>query len=385
MNVTEFSALVETFYAAAMEPEQWRKVPAQLAGYFGSESAAVQVRESDFSRITLRTTTANYDLTAEREYRAYFHKLDPFANAWNAIGTPGAFVGHELVDPEEFGKSEIYNDYCYRLGIFHTLGAGVNLGADAKLLVGIHRPMERDDFAAADRKCLKLALPHLTRAAQMHMLLGAVDLQRRLAYEMFETLAVAALLVDAAGRVMYANQAAERLLTSGDGLRLSQGRLAALDIKEEKSLLQAVNTAARIAGGDAAPAIDALRVRRIRKSPLSVLVVPFCNHDSVDISSDALAIVFANEPESRYPPATPALTALYRLTPAEARLLEALLQGERIADYAAKVGISTNTANTQLKQLFVKTGTSRQADLVRHVLSDPISYLAGRGARVACR
>jgi DNA-binding CsgD family transcriptional regulator len=73
---------------------------------------------------------------------------------------------------------------------------------------------------------------------------------------------------------------------------------------------------------------------------------------------------------------------LYRFTSAEARLVEALLQGERIADYADRVGISINTANTQLKHVFTKTETNRQADLMRQMFSDPIASMVA-GGRVA--
>lgn len=112
MHVTQFSALVESVYSAALEPTQWRKLPADLAPCFASESMAIQVREGDFNNITLRTTTANYDAAAQRRYVEYFHKLDPFANGWQAIGRPGIFAGHELVDPEKFRNSEMYHDYC---------------------------------------------------------------------------------------------------------------------------------------------------------------------------------------------------------------------------------------------------------------------------------
>jgi DNA-binding CsgD family transcriptional regulator len=91
---------------------------------------------------------------------------------------------------------------------------------------------------------------------------------------------------------------------------------------------------------------------------LSVLVIPFQRDAWAGGSAEASAIVFANDPESRRLPAMTALAKFYRLTPAETRLLEALLQGERIADYADRVGISINTANTQLKQIFVRTETS---------------------------
>jgi DNA-binding CsgD family transcriptional regulator len=62
---------------------------------------------------------------------------------------------------------------------------------------------------------------------------------------------------------------------------------------------------------------------------------------------------------------------LYGLTPAEARLMVALVDGERLDHYADRRQISINTVRTQSKQIFAKTGHGRQADLIREILANP--------------
>jgi DNA-binding CsgD family transcriptional regulator len=62
----------------------------------------------------------------------------------------------------------------------------------------------------------------------------------------------------------------------------------------------------------------------------------------------------------------------YDLTPSEAKLLSALVSGERLGTYAARQGISVTTAKSHLSSLFDKTGERRQADLIRRALADPI-------------
>ena len=355
-----------------------------MAGFFGSESAAIQVRTGDFSRVVWRATTANYDYKARQDYAAYYYKLDPFANAIRGNGTLGIFAGHELVDLDDFRRSEVYNEYCRRIGIFHSVGAGQKLGATTRLMLGIHRPIEREDFDAEHRKSLEIVLPHLSRSVQMSSLLAAANLQQHLACEMFGALTVAVIATDAKGTVIYANHVADRLLAAGDGLTVRQARLTTRNPKHEASLLRAIAAASLIVTGEVTSPNDVLLVRRIHKRPLSVLIAPLDVRTTGGLA-DASAIVFANDPEWRRPPATTALAALYILTRAEARLLEALLQGERIAEYADRVGISTNTANTQLKQIFAKTGTNRQSDLMRQMFSDPIMSLARAGAETTGR
>ena len=46
-----------------------------------------------------------------------------------------------------------------------------------------------------------------------------------------------------------------------------------------------------------------------------------------------------------------------------------LLDGLSIIEAATELGISENTARVQLRSVFTKTGTHRQADLMRLVLT----------------
>ena len=64
-----------------------------------------------------------------------------------------------------------------------------------------------------------------------------------------------------------------------------------------------------------------------------------------------------------------ALFRAYGLTQSEAHLAMNIVAGLSLTDAAARMRVSTQTARTYLKQAFWKTGTHRQADLVRRVLN----------------
>ena len=59
----------------------------------------------------------------------------------------------------------------------------------------------------------------------------------------------------------------------------------------------------------------------------------------------------------------------FDLTPAEARLALHLVTGETLRFAAAKLSITYETARTSLKNIFRKTGTCRQAELVVIILT----------------
>jgi DNA-binding CsgD family transcriptional regulator len=56
---------------------------------------------------------------------------------------------------------------------------------------------------------------------------------------------------------------------------------------------------------------------------------------------------------------------LYGLSAAEIRLARALAKGASLSDVAAELGLSKETLRAQLAAISDKTGTSRQSDLVR--------------------
>lgn len=62
------------------------------------------------------------------------------------------------------------------------------------------------------------------------------------------------------------------------------------------------------------------------------------------------------------------IARIFGLTKAEARLTQAIANGMTAAEYSALHGISINTAYSQIKAILAKTGTQRQAELIKLVL-----------------
>ena len=64
-------------------------------------------------------------------------------------------------------------------------------------------------------------------------------------------------------------------------------------------------------------------------------------------------------------PSQQLLEGLFDLTPAEARVARAIADGDNIEKIAQGSGIARETVRAQLKNIFAKAGTHRQAELVR--------------------
>ena len=90
----------------------------------------------------------------------------------------------------------------------------------------------------------------------------------------------------------------------------------------------------------------------------------------VDGLEEPAALIVVTDPERSATVSPKKAAALHGLTHSEAQLAAALASGHSIREYAATAEISEHTARWHLKQVFSKTGTKRQTQLVRLLLTE---------------
>jgi DNA-binding CsgD family transcriptional regulator len=177
--------------------------------------------------------------------------------------------------------------------------------------------------------------------------------------------------VSADGRILFANRAARRLLRRRRGVVDHHGQLRAETPRATQTLYRQLR-AALSAPEHHRGVVVALPTANRR--PLTALIVA-CRSDLIAGCEAPPAVVFIGDPAARPDMNEAYIARVHDLTPAETRLLRSLLEGKRLVDHARESGITLFTAKGYLKQIFGKTGATRQADLVRLVLADPILRL----------
>lgn len=85
------------------------------------------------------------------------------------------------------------------------------------------------------------------------------------------------------------------------------------------------------------------------------------------------AVVFISDPLRRQHVPGDVLTALFGLTPAECQIAVLLAHGDRLEEIAIHLEISQTTVAYHMRNLYQKTGTNRQADLIALVLTGPMA------------
>lgn len=177
------------------------------------------------------------------------------------------------------------------------------------------------------------------------------------------------LVVDREARITFANCTAKDLLQFHKGASVHAQPPA--DTLQSGALNRRLRQA--ISGGEH-PAGGYLALPTAGDKRLIVLVVP-CRNDEAGARGEASSILFVSDLAAEHDVDLSPIASLYELTPAETRLLEGLVRGERVGEYAKQAGITLNTAKSHLKRLFTKTQTSRQSDLVLRVHANPVFHL----------
>ena len=84
------------------------------------------------------------------------------------------------------------------------------------------------------------------------------------------------------------------------------------------------------------------------------------------------AIVYVVDPELDTDQLLVPICKMYQLTPVETKLVCRLVAGNSLAEAAKTMHVKEQTARSCLKQVFAKTETNRQAELVRVMLSNVV-------------
>jgi len=220
------------------------------------------------------------------------------------------------------------------------------------------------------REQLEMLLPHIRRAVDTESRLGRLQKEKELLAEALDHVTEAVALVDRIGRVVRVNRAAEAVLRSADGMdTAADGRLVLGTSDARATLASALAQCASpllwTPGVGVTPPTQ-IMVRRSRGRPLLLTLQPLPKEHAG--AFNAVALLFISDPDARTEDRGAILRKAYRLSGREAQLVQALASGETLKQYALRNDVSYETARSQLRRIFDKTGVRRQAELVPLVL-----------------
>ena len=257
------------------------------------------------------------------------------------------------LDLATFHKGEFYDWTIREVSCSDVLGIHLRDTGAGRAGLAFYHDGSSGIYTEADRRAAAALLPMIETNVRLSRLVPhdmpfLDDLLQHTAGDR------AFMILTDTGRVMARSAAADRLLDQPTGLRLHAGelRFSREDSRLSKALADTLNTGVprdlsfEIPDGLLALSICALTVSTYRFARPLLLI--------------ELSVQPAAKPSGR-------------LTPSEHLLLDAILAGKTLRDFAAETGKSYNTCRNQLASLHSKLGTRRITDLIRAAVQRDMS------------
>lgn len=181
----------------------------------------------------------------------------------------------------------------------------------------------------------------------------------------FDRFLVGVVIVDENGNVRLTNKEAERILEENDGLSIAGGVLRGSVPKQNAKLLESIRQAFYEESLD-----EIVSFPRISGGRPYLMLIPG-QRFSAEEKPEAVVLLLIDT-DQRTKVSGDTLVRLYNLTPSETRVALMLIDRKRLDQIAGELDIAQTTVVFHLKNLFRKTDTNRQADLIRVLLSVPL-------------
>jgi DNA-binding CsgD family transcriptional regulator len=180
------------------------------------------------------------------------------------------------------------------------------------------------------------------------------------------------IVLDSNAKVTFENPAATAILDDGSAFRRCRGSVSASDTAASARLRVAIDEALsageKNAGGGASSLVLVKPPRRAAPFVAAVAAV----EEQGPGENDPAAVIHIFEPSAAVDQMIAPVCQFYGLSSMETRLVMMLLAGRAVPDIAAAENIKQDTVRTYLKNVFRKTNTKSQADLVRAMLTSSV-------------
>lgn len=357
-EVEDLLSIVDTAYQAALEPALWSDVLRGLGRVFDAHTGVIlPPRTPGAAPSGIKVSQRNAD--ALPVYLSRFEAINPIQDSMGRRARLGyrfkVATDQTYVDKPELVASDFYQQYFKPFDMHAVLM--LRMGDDT---VNLLRASKQGEFETAE---LELAAVLQRSLEQATRLASRLQVSRRVEESLLQVVhraANAILLVDRDGRVLHANPAAEAVLARQDGLRVTHGRLTALDAGSQRSLSALVAQAAGAPVIGPSGGTTAIR-RPSGLRPLAASVAPAANAGG---DGERFALVSIIDAEAPPRLAERRLQQLYGLTPGEERVVLELAAGLDPPAVAERLDVALGTVRVQLKRAMAKTETSRQSELV---------------------
>jgi DNA-binding CsgD family transcriptional regulator len=362
--------VIQTIYDAALDETRWPQALKELGELTGSQAATFWVLDGSEQPRLPTFTYINLDPAFVQDYLDHVTHLDPTVQY--LVAHPKQAIVHDgLVITEREKDRHPYYDWHGRFSDTRFRIVGQVCPAPAVHAgVALHRTRKAGRYESQDLERFAALYHHLERALAIGFRLGSLGAIQLCSGELVDRHPAAVLLIVEPRRIVYANRSAETFRSYGVGIRLCAAGVTLLCRQDNDKLQRLIARALSpvVSSGD--PPGGVMQAQRPSgRRPYTLIVAPVSGQYPALSTLRPAVCLMISDPHSQRPLPNHILRASFGLTEAEARLAALLAAGEDLRAAAAKLGITYGTARARLAEIFQKTETRRQGELIKLLLT----------------
>jgi DNA-binding CsgD family transcriptional regulator/PAS domain-containing protein len=358
------AALVHAIHAAGGSELGWPAVMEQLRASLGAR--VVTLGSHEFATGCGAALFEAPDDTGFGKAFAAFAARNPWFLSSGDYVAGRVITGEELINNNDLQRSDFYRGFLRPRDLLHHIVGVVAQREGRAFLLSAYRSETQGPFGARERSDLLFLLGHVTLSMESHWRWQESDELARALLRLLDHDSSPVILVTAGAEPIYRNPAADDLLGRRVGLCLDGTRLTAASPADQRMLREAIVTVAQgdVHGGAAPP-----RVVTLACAPPAPPVVAVVRAAGQVFMREAgtrrsLALITIRGGHARHDPAICPFARQYELTAAQAKVSALVFDGQSLATIARSLKVSENTVRSHLKQIYQKTNTHGQMDLV---------------------
>ncbi|MBW8842186.1 MAG: helix-turn-helix transcriptional regulator [Sphingomonadales bacterium] len=358
--------LIGQIYECALDPSLWNETIEQIRLALCPpewRTAFLMLERRDPPSAKFIAST-NVGPGVETTYSAVFAYSNPWSQrTWPARN--GQLIDtDEILPREELRKTGLYKNFLAAMNVDRTLCLMLDRRDGERLGLLLIGPGDRDLNML--RRGLRILGPHIQRAVRISHRIASVEVAASAARAAASRSRYALISLDKHLNILSANDRVTHYEETGL-ITTAGGKLAFVDPVGHQKLANMGLTGSL--DDLAFQAID----RSGRERPvLCALIKPKAIPVIGGAIADAAMIITIGSGVGEAPVlGIDRLAQWFGLTPAEARVVGALMEGQTPQSYAASTGVSVNAVRFHLKHIFLKTETASQAQLVAKVAQMP--------------
>jgi DNA-binding CsgD family transcriptional regulator len=368
MKDADFDHLVGLIYESALDPGSWHKTMCELARQMDADLFHLLGWNNTEQEVTLGVVSAPWMDDALAQYAHCDESIDPYRELVSRPGHGSGNTHRPCFDAPSISKNGFDEDARLPHGMRYVLSACLVRTDTTDIVLGLMRSPERGRYTQQQETYLERLIPHFNRSLRLMERTQAATHSGEWATAGQDAASFGVIAVNKARQLLYCSRNGEALLNAAEMLRLQNGAVICASEAQEKAFAEALDITARTGHP-----VNLLLLNHARSDErYSVTLIPLPKRGEFALTGEPDGVLCLVVPLDHRRMATAGqLMQLFGLSAAEARLARAMAAGETLEFYASESALKLPTVKSQLRAVFEKTGTDRQAALVRLIAGIP--------------